>query len=255
VDEWRNGRAGRRSIRCDEGRAAGGGAKVEVGVVAEEEVVGTAGRNFDDGSDGKIGEEFVPEAGVGHFVGGLVNGAGDPTVTLIEIGIAAVELREAVVLRREKSGKVGRIINGVGVGPAGEKLEAVGEALRHRESEGVIDGIPVGALRVNVAQGHLNAWEARGKAKKPGQAGHAGGSAIAVAAGKKAGEGGVGAGGAEEIEYRCAGDRTAGKELGAAVADGRAGASGVANREAGASRARSDHEDAAAQWSGLTTGA
>src|SRR5712691_9963315 len=86
----------------------------------------------------------------------LHDGAGHPAVALVVHGIGPFQVGEAAVLRLEWGLQVGRVINGVGPGVAGEQLEALGESLREVESQSVVPGVAIGELRVDAVEGNGN---------------------------------------------------------------------------------------------------
>ena len=60
----------------------------------------------------------------------LENGTGDPTMVLVIVGVGALQVGEAAVLRLEGGLQVGGVVDRMGPGIAGEHLEVIGEALR-----------------------------------------------------------------------------------------------------------------------------
>src|ERR1700730_2841620 len=102
---------------------------MEARVLAGDDVVGTAGRKFDDGSNGDAAEEMTREIIAATRSGGLEDGAGDPAVTLVVNRVGALEEREAAVLRLERGLQIGGVVNGMGPRVRGTKFERVGEAL------------------------------------------------------------------------------------------------------------------------------
>ena len=83
----------------------------------------------------------------------MKDGAGDPAMALIEIGVAAIAVGIAVVLRVEEGGKVGGVVDGVRPGPARKQFKMIGEALGDSDGESIVDGIAGGGLRLDVLQG------------------------------------------------------------------------------------------------------
>src|SRR5260370_8233435 len=99
----------------------------------------------------------------------LKNGAAQPAVALVVHGIGALQVREAAVLRLERRLQVGRVMEGVGPGVAGEQLKALGETLGEIKGQSVIPGVAVGELRVDAVEGYGDASEALGVASYAGQ--------------------------------------------------------------------------------------
>src|SRR2546427_893042 len=114
----------------DDRRAPGIRAEVEPEVSAGEHGKGPPGGDFNDWSDGEIGQELVPQAAGGARVRALEHGARDPAVALVEGGIAALEIGSTLLLGLEQRLQVGGVVNRMGPGIAGEELEMVAEALR-----------------------------------------------------------------------------------------------------------------------------
>src|SRR6266702_3561758 len=93
----------------------------------------------------------------------LKDGAVHPAVALVVHGIGTLQVGEAAVLRLEGRLQVGRVVDGMGPGVAGEQLKALGETLGEIKSQSVVPGVAVGELRVDAVEGHRNA-EAAGVA-------------------------------------------------------------------------------------------
>jgi len=172
--------------------------KVEVGVETDQNVVGSARSDLNDRSHGEIGENFLQKAGIAFVIGTQDNSAGNPAMPLIEIGVAALQVREAVVLRIQEGGEIGGIIDGMRIGPAGKEFEIAREAFGHAEGEGMVDAIAIGGLGVHIAPGNPDA------AREPGRESGSPRNLYqcGVAAGNEAGERGIGTRRPEEIEDR-----------------------------------------------------
>src|SRR5260370_1338405 len=78
-------------------------------------------------------------------------------------GIGGLQVGEAAVLRLERRLQVGRVVDGMGPGVAGEQLKAFGETLGEIKGQRVVPGVAVGKLRVHAVEGNGNA-EAAGVA-------------------------------------------------------------------------------------------
>src|SRR5208282_2130069 len=97
---------------------------------------------------------FLRKARIRRMVRALENRAGDPAVALVEVGIAAVAVGVAVVLRVEKGREVGRVVDVVRPSPSGEQLEVVGKALGDGERKSIVERITRRGLRIHVAPWH-----------------------------------------------------------------------------------------------------
>src|SRR5579863_4097679 len=75
---------------------------------------------------------------------------------LVIVGIGALEEWEAGILGLERRLEVGGIVNGMGIGVAGEQLEGVREALGEIEGQSVVPGVAVGKLSVNAVEWNRN---------------------------------------------------------------------------------------------------
>ena len=73
-------------------------------------------------------------------------------MALVVHGIRALEVGEAAVLWLKRRLQVGRVVNRVGIGVAGEQLKALGEALGEIESQGVVPRVAVGELSVDAVE-------------------------------------------------------------------------------------------------------
>src|SRR5713226_9717393 len=141
-------------------------------------------------------EETIAGLGAGRLEYRAVH----PTVALVVHGIGALHVGEAAVLRLERRLQVGRIVDGMGPGVAGEQLKAMGEPLREIKGQSVVPGIAVGELRVDAVEGNGHA-EAFGIASQTCQK-----DLRCVSDSKglswrdKTSEGRIGAGGPEEVE-------------------------------------------------------
>src|SRR5713101_9990902 len=102
-------------------------------------------------------EETIAGLGAGRLEYRAIH----PAVALIIYGIGALEIGEAAVLRLEGRLQVGRIVDGMRPGIAGEQLKAMGEPLREIKGQSVVPGIAVGELRVDAVEGNGNAEAAR----------------------------------------------------------------------------------------------
>jgi hypothetical protein len=87
-------------------------AKIEVRVVANQHVVRPARRHLKNGRNCEFGEELFPEALVTLAVRAHESSTGNPTVSLVEIGIAALTVRIVVVLGVQQRRKISRIASG-----------------------------------------------------------------------------------------------------------------------------------------------
>src|SRR5713226_6911360 len=104
-------------------------------------------------------EETIAGLGAGRLEYRAIH----PAVALIIYGIGALEVGEAAVLRLERRLQVGRVVDGMGPGVAGEQLKAFGETLGEIKGQRVVPGVAVGKLRVHAVKGNGNA-EATGVA-------------------------------------------------------------------------------------------
>src|SRR5260370_26388037 len=87
----------------------------------------------------------------------LEDGAVHPAVGLVVHGIGPLELREAAVLRLEGRLQVSRVVDGMGIGVAGEQFEALRKSLGEIKGHSVIPGVAVGELCVNAVEGYRHA--------------------------------------------------------------------------------------------------
>src|SRR5207245_6993296 len=94
----------------------------------------------------------------------LENAAGDPAVALIEAGVRALEVREAVILRLEQSLQVGGIVDRMRPGVARQEFEVARKTLGEICRESVINGVS-GRLFPR----YLYSWEASGIARQSGK--------------------------------------------------------------------------------------
>src|ERR1700704_6912405 len=156
------------------------------------------------------------ETFAGFGAGRLEDGAVDPAVTLVVHGIGALQVGEAAILRLERRLQIGRVVDGMGIGVAGEQLEALGETLGEVEGQRIVPGVSVGELRVNAVEGNRNTEAARvtgalrerdlscvacGNATGEARKGHC----ASRNTGDQPREGRIGSGRAEEVEEsRCA---------------------------------------------------
>src|SRR5713101_3594639 len=98
-------------------------------------------------------EETIAGLGAGRLEYRAIH----PAVALIIYGIGALEIGEAAVLRLEGRLQVGRIVDGMRPGIAGEQLKAMGEPLREIKGQSVVPGVAVGELRVDAVEGNRHA--------------------------------------------------------------------------------------------------
>src|SRR6266480_6587213 len=99
---------------------------------------------------------MVKESIAGFGASGLHDGAGHPAVALVVHGIGPFQVGEAAVLRLEWGLQVGRVINGVGPGVAGEHLNALRQTLRDVKGQSVVPGVAVGKLGIDAVEGYGN---------------------------------------------------------------------------------------------------
>src|SRR5216684_1037174 len=111
-------------------------------------------------------EETIAGLGAGRLEYRAIH----PAVALIIYGIGALEIGEAAVLRLERRLQVGRVVDGMRPGIAGEQLKAMGETLREIKGQSVVPGIAVGELGVDAGEGKGDA-EAFGTASQTCQKG------------------------------------------------------------------------------------
>src|SRR5271157_5215313 len=97
---------------------------------------------------------------------GLEDAAGDPAMTLVVDGVAALESREAAVLRLEGGLQVGGIVNRMRPGVTREQLEVTGETLAEVDGQSVVPGIAIRDLGVHAVEGHGNAGDADGETRR-----------------------------------------------------------------------------------------
>src|SRR5256885_800085 len=127
-------------------------AEVEPRVRAGDDVERPACGHFDNRRKSDTAERVLECSIAALGCSRLKDRAGYPAMPLVVHGIAALEKREAAVLRLEGRLQVGTIVDGVRPGVAREKLEALGEALLHVDSQRVIPRTGVGELCVNAVE-------------------------------------------------------------------------------------------------------
>ena len=122
---------GRKSRAGDEGRSGARtngrprlrSAQIEARIRAGDDVERPAGRKLDDGRHGEVRDEMPPQIFTAVGSASLKNRAGDPAVPLVVIGIAALEEREAAVLRLESGLQVGGVVDGMRPSVTGEQFQ------------------------------------------------------------------------------------------------------------------------------------
>src|SRR5208283_4654868 len=77
-------------------------AEVEARILAGDHVVGTSRRYFHQGRKCEVAQEAIEEALAGLMGRGLEDGAGDPAMPLVIVGIGSLQTREAAVLRLQR---------------------------------------------------------------------------------------------------------------------------------------------------------
>src|SRR5450432_738282 len=151
----------RRSGSRANGRPRLRSAQIETRILASDDVEWPARGKLDDGRDGEVGQEMPPQIFAAVGSSSLKNGAGDPAVALVVVGIGALEERETAVLRLESGLQVGGVVDGMGPGIAGEQFQTVREALGEVNCQRVVDGTAAGLLGVHAVERNGNAETCR----------------------------------------------------------------------------------------------
>jgi len=146
------GNEGRSSATTDGGTRLRS-AEIEPSVFAGDDVVGSAGSQLDDGSEGEAAEETLCETITTFALRALEDGAGDPAMALVVYGVGTLEEGETGVLWLERRLQIGGIVDGMRIGVAGEELERMREALGEIEGQGIVGGAAVGELGIDAVKG------------------------------------------------------------------------------------------------------
>src|SRR5579864_1301433 len=131
--------------------AAGETGKLEIVLIASDDVEGPARGNLDDGSESPVIQQFSSEAAT--EMAGLIHGTEYEAVTLIEQRRRTIHGWIVAILRCQRRLQVGGVVDGVRPRVGSQKLVVVAKALAQIRGEAMIDGAAVRVVRIHVAEG------------------------------------------------------------------------------------------------------